>query len=76
MKSRCAGRGCLYCAGRLLLKGFNDLRTTNPSILQEWDNEKDTNINPEDLQAGSHKKVWRINAEVKAVVNESFCSQD
>ena len=58
VKSRCAGRGCPYCAGRLLLKGFNDLSTTNPSIIQEWDYEKNTDINPEDLQAGSHKKVW------------------
>ena len=57
VKSRHAGRGCPYCAGRLLLKGFNDLATTNPEVLQEWDYENN-DINPNELQAGSHKKVW------------------
>ena len=57
VKSRHAGRGCPYCAGRLLLKGFNDLATTNPEALQEW-NYENNEINPSELQAGSHKKVW------------------
>ena len=58
VKSRHAGRGCPYCAGRLLLKGFNDLETTNPKILKEWDYEKNNELEPCELQAGSHKKVW------------------
>ena len=57
VKSRHAGRGCPYCAGRLLLNGFNDLATTNPEVLQEWDYENNE-INPNEIQAGSHKKVW------------------
>lgn len=58
IKSRCNGRGCPYCAGRLLLKGFNDIKTTHPELLKEWDNEKNNDLVPEDLQMGSHTKVW------------------
>ena len=47
--------GCSFCAGRQVLKGFNDLATTHPDLASEalnWD--------PATLSAGSHKKVkWR-----------------
>ena len=57
VKSRCSGRGCPYCAGRILLKGFNDISTTHPELLKEWDYENN-DLRPEDLQMGSHTKVW------------------
>ncbi len=34
------GRGCPYCAGKRVLKGFNDLLTINPSLAKEWNYEK------------------------------------
>ena len=47
--------GCPYCSGRKLLKGFNDLATTNPKLASQaykW--------NPNSLSKGSHqKKKWR-----------------
>lgn len=58
MRSR--GGGCPYCSGKKVLKGFNDLTTTDPSIAAEWDHKKNKNIKPEDFSRGSSKKVWWI----------------
>jgi hypothetical protein len=38
--SRSRGRGCPYCSGNKVLKGFNDLATVNPSVAAQahnWD---------------------------------------
>lgn len=47
--------GCPFCAGRQVLKGFNDLATTHPDLASQalnWD--------PTSLSAGSHQKVnWK-----------------
>jgi hypothetical protein len=49
------GTGCPYCSGRKVIKGENDLATTNPDIANEafeWD--------PSLISAGSQKKVkWK-----------------
>lgn len=50
-------RGCPYCSGHRVMKGFNDLTKTNPELLEYWDYDKNT-IAPEDVSSGSHKKVW------------------
>lgn len=52
------GKGCPVCAGRKVLKGYNDLFTTNPELEKEWDFEKNTNISPEKISKGKHLKVW------------------
>ena len=31
---------CPYCANKKIIIGFNDLATTNPELLEEWDYEK------------------------------------
>jgi hypothetical protein len=53
--SRIAGRGCPYCASRKVLKGFNDLLTTNPNLAKQawqWD--------PSTVLAGSNqKRMWK-----------------
>lgn len=51
-------RGCPYCSNKKTLKGYNDLATTNPELLKEWNYEKNVDISPYDLTVGSHKKVW------------------
>lgn len=51
------GQGCPYCSGRKVLKGYNDLATTNPEILDEWDYDKNI-ISPEEISRGYNKKVW------------------
>lgn len=52
------GRGCPYCAGQKVLKGYNDLATTNPELTALWDYEKNGDLRPEDVTAGKDMKVW------------------
>lgn len=48
---------CPYCSNKKILVGDNDLATTNPESLIEWDYDKNA-IRPEEITAGSNKKVW------------------
>ncbi len=69
-KSR--GCGCPYCANKKILKGFNDLATTHPKLLDEWDYEKNTDITPDNITYGSDRKVWwkcKKGHEWKATIN-------
>lgn len=58
--SRIAGSGCPYCSNQKIKKGYNDIATTNPELLKEWDYEKNDKIGitPFDVSHGSTKKVW------------------
>ena len=56
--NRNKGVGCPYCSNFAVLVGFNDLATTNPELAAEWDYEKNGDLKPADVTAGSHKKVW------------------
>lgn len=58
ISSRRKGCGCPYCANQKVLPGFNDLQTLNPTLLQEWNYEKNGSLLPSDVVAGSEKKVW------------------
>ena len=49
--------GCPYCTNRKVLAGYNDLATTHPHLLEEWDYEKNDTL-PTEILAGSHNKVW------------------
>ena len=51
------GYRCPYCSNQKVLKGFNDLATTNPKLLDEWNYEKNT-ILPTEICQKSGKKVW------------------
>lgn len=52
------GYGCPYCSGHRALKRVNDLATTHPALAKEWNYEKNGNLTPYDITAGSRKKVW------------------
>lgn len=52
------GNRCPYCSGHRVLKGFNDLKTVNSTLTQEWNYEKNLNIYPDEVTGGSNKKVW------------------
>ena len=52
------GRGCPYCIGKKVLKGYNDLQTVNPTLAKEWNYEKNKGITPKEVMPNSHKKVW------------------
>lgn len=57
VQSRSNGGGCPYCSGSVLLKGFNDVKTLKPLLIEEWDYEKNE-IHPSQATPGSDKKVW------------------
>lgn len=58
INSRTHGVGCPYCAGRKPIVGETDLATLYPKIAAEWDYERNAPLTPEDVTAGSSKKVW------------------
>lgn len=55
---RARGDGCPYCSGHRVWKGFNDLATVNPSLVAEWNYDKNGNLMPDQITASSNKKVW------------------
>lgn len=55
---RTRGRKCPVCQSKKILSGYNDLATTHPQLIQEWDYEKNVNVTPNELGKGSEKKVW------------------
>ena len=56
IKSRNKGNGCPYCAGKKVLKGYNDLDTLNPKLASEWHHTKNGELTPKDVTVGSNKK--------------------
>lgn len=52
------GSGCPYCAGRMVLPGFNDLATIEPALAEEWFYPLNHGLTPKDVTAGSRKNVW------------------
>lgn len=51
---------CPICCGKIIKKGVNDLATTHPMLLNEWDYEKNAllGIEPTQVSKGLAKKVW------------------
>ena len=58
IKARCSGTGCPYCSNQKVLSGFNDLASTNPTVANEWNYEKNKSLLPTMISSGSNKKVW------------------
>ena len=54
------GTGCPYCSGRKVLSGLNDICTTDPWIIKEWDFEKNNKLglNPEHISRGQNIVAW------------------
>jgi hypothetical protein len=55
INGRTSGKGCPYCLGKKLLRGFNDLETRHPYLAKQafgWD--------PKQVLTGSHKRfTWK-----------------
>ena len=51
-------RGCPICSNKQVLKGYNDLATTNPELASEWHTERNGTLTPQMVTAGSNKVVW------------------
>ena len=58
IKSRVSGCGCPVCANRALEQGENDLATRYPELSRQWHPTKNGALRPEDVLAGTHRKVW------------------
>ena len=71
--NRKSGNGCPFCSGRKILKGFNDLATVNSKLAAEWHPTKNGDLSPDQVTAGSGKKVWwvcsKCGNEWKAVIS-------
>lgn len=59
-KHRSKGRGCPVCANRVILRGFNDLESLNPTLALEWHPQLNGNLTPSEVGIGSNKNVWWI----------------
>lgn len=58
ISSRSNGTGCSICAGKTVLKGYNDLTTTHPEIAKDWHPTLNGDLTAADVTFGCTKKVW------------------
>lgn len=58
VRSRSGGSRCPYCTRRALWVGDNDLAAANPVLAAQWDTEKNGQLKPTDVLAGSERCVW------------------
>lgn len=49
--------GCPYCSNQKVLKGYNDLATTNPEVSKQWDYARNTFL-PNEVCSGSGKTAY------------------
>lgn len=52
--------GCPYCAGKKPILGKNDLTSTHPHLIEEWDYEQNKGITPQEFTAGSNRTVYWV----------------
>ncbi len=55
ISNRVHGKGCSYCSGKKVLKGFNDFASLYPDIAKEWNYELNGDNKPDMFTAGSGK---------------------
>lgn len=58
IKHRTMGTTCPVCANKAILVGYNDLASTHPKLVSEWDFEKNSELLPTQISSGSNKAVW------------------
>ena len=58
INDRNKGRGCPICANKVVLAGYNDLKTLNPKLASEWHPIKNGELKPTDVTCGAEKYVW------------------
>ncbi len=67
------GYGCCYCAGKKVLKGYNDLATFYPQVAAEWNYKRNGDLTPATVTFASNKKVWwkckRCGSEYESYIN-------
>lgn len=55
---RVGGATCNICAGKVVVKGINDLASSNQDHFQEWDYAANDPLDPASLTPGSNRPVW------------------
>ena len=58
ISSRKDGIGCPFLSGQSVWKGFNDLATVRPDLVNEWHSIKNGELKPTDVTCSGNKKVW------------------
>lgn len=58
VSDRTVGRGCQYCADKLVWTGYNDVATRFADIVGDWDHERNDGVEPSRTLAGSRKWNW------------------
>ncbi len=58
INNKANGRKCACCQRKIVVAGINDLATTHPEIAAEWDYEKNGDVKPSDVLAGSGKPYY------------------
>lgn len=54
------GYDCSVCAGKIIVAGFNDLLSNNPTIASEWNYKMNGDLSPDMVTTVSGKKVWWV----------------
>jgi hypothetical protein len=52
--------GCPFCSNRRVLSGYNDIGSQYPELKLQWHPTKNGKLTPEEIIAGSKRKVWWI----------------
>ena len=60
LQERIGGKNCPICSNIRLLRGKNDLLTTHPELVKEWDYERNGDLKPDDVTEGSPRRVHWI----------------
>ena len=50
--------GCPYCCGLRVITGETDFATMNPTLLKEWDYEKNSGVSPSSITSKSAFVAW------------------
>ena len=56
--SRTTGSGCPFLTANVIYAGFNDLATTHPQLVAEWNYERNASLKPTEISSACLKKVW------------------
>lgn len=59
LEARTRGCDCPYCAGRLLLEGFNDFATTDPKHVGDWHPYRNRKYPNEVMRGSNDKHHWK-----------------
>lgn len=73
ISNRSNGAGCVVCAGKVVLPGFNDLASKHPHVANLWHPTKNADLLPTQVTPSSNKTVWwmgKCNHEWDMVVSE------